>query len=143
MKIAQKVEIAIKKVDSRAILAIFVVIFVLVELLGIYAGAMFLSGNVIVGVLVYLSKIPLAAFTFWLFRISKKRLLEFAWFKKIYLFMESMIEKITHSSVYKTIKSKSAKIKSFVKRYINSDKDSIKRRIKLIYSKLKALIKRS
>jgi len=42
------------------------------------------TGKVIAGTTLYAGKIPVAAVTFWLFRVSKEKLMTFVWFKQAY-----------------------------------------------------------
>ncbi len=139
LKILSKLEKTLLKVNSKVILVIFVAMFVSVEFLGVYAGTLFVQGKILHGALLYAGKIPIAAFTFWLFRVSRKKLLEFGWFKTIYYFIIGMIEKITHSEIYTNIKAKSAKIKAYIKSNFFQEEGLIKRKIAVIYKTLKKL----
>jgi hypothetical protein len=141
LKILKKLDHFLKRVDSRVILAIFLVIFVLVESLGIYAGALFLSGKAIKGALIYAFKIPIAAFTFWLFDVTKDKLLEFRWFKNSYYFIVGLIDKIKHSTIYNNIKKRSTKIKTYIKKNFLQDKTTIKERVVKIYKRLKMIVR--
>ncbi len=107
-----------------------------------YAGKLFLEGKVLHGALIYAGKIPIAAFTFWLFRVSKSQLLEFAWFEKSYLWTMALIEKLKSSEVYINIKAKATEIKSYLKTTFFRDKSVIKKKIAVIYRRLKVLWKR-
>ena len=133
LRILQRVDKFLKKVDSRVVLVIFVLIFALVEIIGIYAGALFISGDIIKGVLLYATKIPIAAFTFWLFDVSKERLLEFSWFKKSYYFIIGLIDMIKNSSIYISVRSYAKNIKS----KLIKDRSRLKEKAKFIYRKLK------
>jgi hypothetical protein len=141
LKILSKLERYLQKINARLILGIFVTLFGAVEFLGIYAGAKFLEGEVVKGALIYAAKIPIAAWTFWLFRVTKDRLLEFEWFKKSYIFMTDIIRKITKSEIYTDVKVKSKKIKEYLKSKILQDRSSIKRRVKFIYTRLKEIFR--
>jgi len=74
----------ILSLNPYIILLIFIIPFILVELLGVYAGIIFISGHVIFGIFLYLLKIPIAALIFWFFNVTKEKLLEFTWFSFIY-----------------------------------------------------------
>ncbi len=141
LKLLKRLEIYLQTVNSKLILVIFILLFVMVEFQGLYAGALFLEGKVIHGALLYAGKIPIAAFTFWLFRVTKHKLMEFGWFEKSYLWVMNVIDKIKMSDVYKNIKAKTAEIKSYVKATFFKDKSMIKKKIQIIYTKLKALLK--
>ncbi len=84
LKILQKIEAKLQNVNASMILVIFVVLLTIVEAFGIYAGVLFVSGQVMLGLALYISKIPIAAFTFWLFRVTEDKLMQFGWFKWIY-----------------------------------------------------------
>ncbi|MDN5064459.1 hypothetical protein [Aliarcobacter butzleri] len=90
--------------NSYIILIIFIIPFFLVELLGVYAGFVFISGHIILGTFLYLLKIPIAALIFWYFNTTKERLLEFVWFKYIYEKLVLFINKIKNSKAYSLIK---------------------------------------
>jgi hypothetical protein len=140
LKILKKLEVSLQYVNSRLILAIFLGMFVAVEFLGLYAGALFLEGKMIHGALLYATKIPIAAFTFWLFRVTKHKLMEFAWFEKSYLYMIRIIDKIKECDIYKSIKLKTMALKTYLKEKFFKDKSIIKRKIQIIYKRLKELL---
>ena len=100
LKILQTIEKKLKDVNPTAILFIFVVLLVIVEAAGIYAGMLLISGQVGAGVLLYLSKIPIAAFTFWLFRVTEDKLMQFGWFKWLYKKMLQGIEWLKSRKMY-------------------------------------------
>jgi hypothetical protein len=86
-----------------------------VELLGIFALQMIGTGNVIAGTALYAGKIPVAAFTFWLFRISKEKLMTFEWFKQTYDLVISIIVKIKMSSIHQRIAARLKSVKEWLK----------------------------
>jgi hypothetical protein len=105
LKILQKMEVKLETLNPSVILLIFVVLFVIVEAAGIYAGMLFVSGQVFIGLVLYLSKIPIAAFTFWLFRVTEDKLMQFGWFKWLYDLIMKAIDWIKSSEIHqKTIK---------------------------------------
>jgi hypothetical protein len=140
LEILSRLERILQDVNSKLILVIFVLMFVAVEFQGIYAGALFLKGEILYGALLYAGKIPIAAFTFWLFRVTKHKLLEFGWFARAYHWLMGVIEKIKESGVYHDVKKRTAKIKAYVKTNFFQDKGVIKRKVKLIYKKIKELL---
>ncbi len=141
LKILKRLEAYLQTVNSKFILVLFVMMFVLVEAQGLYAGVLFIEGKVVEGVLLYAGKIPIAAFTFWLFRVTKHKLMEFGWFEKSYLWLMGVIDKIKASEVYINIKKKSIMIKSYIKEQFFKDKSLLKEKVQTIYAKLKALLK--
>jgi hypothetical protein len=131
----------IMALNSYLILIFFITIFVLVELVGVYAGVLFVSGHIFMAVFIYMLKIPLAAFIFWFFDIVKSKLLEFKWFTIVYNYLISMIYKIKHSLVYIMIKEKSLYFKKLIKENIFSTRNRLKQKVVNIYKLLKQKIK--
>jgi len=77
LKALEKVEAWLQGVPAGVILVLFVLMLASVEVLGIYAGVMFVSGHMVTGLMMYAGKIPVAAFTFWMFRVSEEKLMRF------------------------------------------------------------------
>ncbi len=100
LRILQQIELHISKVNPTGILFIFVFLFTSVEALGVYAGLLFMSGNLVIGVFLYMLKIPIAALTFWLFRISENKLMQFGWFAWSYMKLMSAIIWIKSTEIY-------------------------------------------
>jgi hypothetical protein len=115
LSILQEAEEFIGKLNRHILLVLFLALFTQVELLGIFALKLIGSGNVIAGVTIYAGKIPIAAFTFWLFRISKEKLMTFDWFKQVYGFVISIILKIKMSSIHQSIVTKIKSGKQWLK----------------------------
>ncbi len=143
LKLLKKAKIYLHKIDRRFILLGFLLLFVVAELIGIYAGVMFVSGHFITGALLYALKIPLVSLAFWLFNATKDRLLKFDWFKKSYYFIIGVMDKIKHSEAYEFVTTNAKRIKALVKEKFISDKSSIKKKISRIYNILKKAINRS
>ena len=137
LQLFQKLVPKILALNPYFVLIFFVSIFVIVELIGIYAGILFISGHIFSAVFIYVLKIPVAAFIFWFFNIAKSKLLEFKWFDFIYNKLILMIEKIKNSSSYILIKEKSLDIKKSIKENIFSTRSKLKKKIMSIYRLLK------
>lgn len=116
----------ILSLNSYFILIFFISIFVIVELIGLYAGILFISGHIFSAVFIYILKVPIAAFIFWFFNITKEKLLEFKWFNFLYNKLILMIEKIKNSSSYRLIKEN-----------VFSTKSRLKKKMSFIYKLLK------
>jgi hypothetical protein len=97
------------------LLGVFLVLFVQVELLGLFALQLIGTGKVAAGTLLYAGKIPVAAFTFWLFRVSKEKLMTFGWFKRSYELIMLIIEKIKHSAIHQRIAARLKQVKAWLK----------------------------
>lgn len=149
LKILQKLEVKLQNMNATVILFIFVVLLVIVEAAGIYAGMLFVSGQVAVGLALYLSKIPIAAFTFWLFRVTEDKLMQFGWFKWLYDWLIRGIEWLKSRPMYiKTMERLKAvklsikeNIKSVKAKYFSKESPFINK-IKEIYKTLKASLKK-
>ena len=131
----------ILSLNSYVILIFFVSTFVIVEVIGIYAGLLFVSGHMTSAILIYVLKVPVAAFIFWFFSIAKYKLLEFKWFEITYTYLMSIISKIKNSSIYIMIKEKSYELKKSIKNKFFSTRSKFKKKAIYIYRLLKQKIK--
>jgi len=149
LKILQKVEAKLQHVNAYIILVIFVLLLVTVETFGIYAGILFMSGKVLLGLALYISKIPIAAFTFWLFRVTEEKLMQFRWFKWLYKkMMEGIAWLKSHEMYVKTMErlnrikvrlKKSTKV--FKAKYFAKE-SSFMRKVKRLYKIMKASLRK-
>jgi hypothetical protein len=71
LEIVKKFEIQLQKVNSYIALLIFTTLLLIVEGAGLLAGVLFIKGQMITGAVLYILKIPLAIFTFWIFNVTK------------------------------------------------------------------------
>lgn len=120
LKILQTLEGYVLKLNRYAILVLFLILFAAVELLGIIAIGLFANGQVIIASVVYFGKIPLTAFTFWLFKVAKDQLLSFVWFKVCYDSLMSVIHKIKASTIYVNVTAKIGMVKTAIKSIMTS-----------------------
>ncbi len=142
LKIAEKLKRYLQNVNSKIILVFFLIIFGIVELQGILATSHFLQGKLLTGILIYAGKIPISAFTYWLFNATKDKLMEFAFFKASYNYIMGWVDKITHSQIYAEIKAKTEPIKKYLKKRLSSDHNALKDKVTTIYRKLRVVVKR-
>jgi len=144
LKVLQKVETILHSLNAYVILVIFIVLLGIVEALGIYAGVLFVSGMMWHGMTLYLAKIPIAAFTFWIFRITEDKLMQFGWFKWMYDQIMKAIDWLKSCEMYiKTMerlkqikKSMKEGIVAFKEKYF-SKKSPFIEKIKNLYSAMK------
>jgi len=144
LKVLQKVEAKLQHVNASIILVIFVVLLAIVETFGIYAGMLFMSGQVLLGLGLYLSKIPIAAFTFWLFRVTEDKLMQFGWFKWLY---EKMMEGIAwlksrevYISTMQRLKELKVLVKTWKEKYFAKESPFIVK-LKKLYKSVKLTLK--
>ena len=141
LKILQKVERKLHAVNRYVILVIFVVMLAGVEAFGLYAGYLFMSGNILLGLSIYLGKIPVAAFTFWMFRVTEDKLMKFGWFKWLYDRVMQFIDWLKSLDVYKStlnrIRLWKEKIRAFKVKYFSKESRFVSK-MKRFYSTIKA-----
>ena len=149
LKMLQKIEGKLQDVNPSVVLVIFVVLLVIVEAFGIYAGMLFVSGQVVFGLTLYFSKIPIAAFTFWLFRVTEDKLMQFGWFKWVYDRIMKVIDWLKSCEMYiKTMarlkqikKSMREGLKTFKEKYFAGESPFIEK-IKRLYNTVKSSLKK-
>lgn len=145
LKILQRIEAKLERVNPSVILVIFVILLTIVEAFGIYAGMLFVSGQVFIGLVLYISKIPIAAFTFWLFRVTEDKLMQFGWFKWLYDWIMRAIDWIKSSEIHqKTIAylvQMKTRIKILKEKYF-ANKSPFIEKMKQLYQTLKESLRR-
>ena len=137
LELFRDLEPKIMALNSYLVLFIFLIPFIIVELLGIYAGILFISGNILLGLLVYVLKIPIAVVIFWFFNITKDVLLQFRWLNFIYKNLILIIEKIKHCRIYVMIQDKTSIVKDEIKKIFFTSKIDFKEKVIEIYKLLK------
>jgi hypothetical protein len=149
LRIMQKVETRLQAFNAHIILFLFVIIFALVQLIGLYAGLLFMSGQILLGMIVYVTKIPLAAFTFWVFRVTEEKLMTFGWFKWVYEKIMASIAWVKSREIYlKTmdrlmqVKVKIKKFSGEIKEKYFTQKSPFMEKIKSLYRTMKDSIRR-
>ena len=131
------------------IVLVFISLFAMAEGVGVIAGVMMLKGYILPGIAIYTLKIPMAAFTFWLFRISREKLLSFGWFAKMYDYTTALMQRMKDLDIYKStmesIKKSKEQILLFMGRikeeWMDADGESFKR-LKKIYRFFKRELRR-
>jgi len=149
LKILQKIEVKLQHINAYVILVIFVVLLATVETFGIYAGMLFMSGQVLLGLALYISKIPIAAFTFWLFRVTEDKLMQFGWFKWLYEKMMAGIAWLKSRKMYVETMARLKRIKESLKKSAKEFKgryfakeSPFMTKVKNLYKMIKASLKK-
>jgi hypothetical protein len=144
LRLLQLLEKRILRLPAHLILVLFVLLLVMVEGVGLYAGILFVSGKVLLGLLLYLTKIPVAALTFWLFRISEAKLMRFAWFAWTYEKIVTAIGWLKQWDIYiemtqklKALKQRLKEKLSLIKREYFKEESPFMQRLKRRYRLLK------
>ena len=149
LHILQKLQAKLQGVNRYVILVLFIVLLLGVEIAGITAGVMAVKGMVISAILLYALKIPIAAFTFWLFRVTESKLLSFGWFRYLYERIVALFAWVKTREIYQeTIRiSKELKVKiklslkHFRQRYLSGE-NTISKRFQRLYRFVKRLIRK-
>ncbi len=84
MHVLRKIERGVNLLPRSIVLILFLSLLLGVEGAGLFAGVLFVQGYILFGLLLYITKIPIAAFTFWLFKVSREKLLSYTWFAWLY-----------------------------------------------------------
>ncbi|WP_309496709.1 hypothetical protein [Sulfurovum sp.] len=149
LKMLQKIEAKLQNVTPSVVLIIFVILLIIVEASGIYAGILFVSGQVALGLTLYISKIPIAAFTFWLFRVTEEKLMQFGWFKWIYDWIMKAIDWLKSCEMYIKTMERLKQIKQSIKSYVVRFKEKyfsgespFMEKIKSLYMAVKGSLKK-
>ena len=100
LHITQKIESKIAHTNRYVVLVVFLVLLLGVEAAGLLAGVFFVQGYVLLGLLLYITKIPIAAFVFWLFKVAKSKLLSFDWFSWTYKKLMAGIDWLKATAIY-------------------------------------------
>lgn len=101
--------------NRHLLLFTFIFILAIVEFLGLFSAFCIMNGYFYSGIIVYVSKIPIAAFTFWLFELSKDKLMTFTWLKISYQYIMNLIEKYVNSDIHVYIKTRIVTLKTQLK----------------------------
>jgi hypothetical protein len=91
-------------------------LFAAVELAGLVAGIFIVRGKIVTGTILYALKVPIAAFVFWLFHVTEKKLLSFGWFKAAYGWILALFAWAKSREVYRTTIEKISRIRRFIRR---------------------------
>ena len=150
LRVLQRIEVKLDDANPSLILAVFVVLLLIVEAFGLYAGVLFVSGQVILGTVLYTAKIPVAAFTFWLFRVTEEKLMQFRWFKWFYERIMDGIDWLKSCEIYREIMERLTIVKRRIKAWFRSmksnyfpDESPFVTKIKAFYRAIKEMLRRS
>lgn len=111
LHITKKIEKLLNSFNSKILLTIFVLLLLGVEGAGLLAGFFFVNGQMLLGLILYLAKIPIAAFTFWIFKVSKPKFLSFYWFNVAYKKLMAGIKWLKETEIYSSSRELFSKVK--------------------------------
>jgi len=122
LHLLQGVEKSITYGNRYVVLFIFLVLLFGVEGAGLLAGIFFVQGQMLLGLLLYIAKIPIAAFTFWLFKVAKNKLLSFDWFEWLYDKVMDGLRWLKNLDIYKSTMSHMLVFKTKIKEQLKTIK---------------------
>ncbi len=125
LRIAAAFEQFLKRQNRYVPLIFFLSTFVFGELLGLMTPFILAKGLVVVAVLIYMTKVLIVAFAFWLFKIEKERLLSFSFFRIAYDKIVYISEKVKATTLYQKLVKQLKEIKTYLKVKIRYIKDKI------------------
>lgn len=111
LRLFEELEKTFSEMNRYYVLAVFMLILVISEVMGLVSGVMIINGDLLFGLAVYAFKIPVAAFTFWLFDLTNAKLMTFSWFKSAYDYTMGLIDKLINSDVHQYLKVRMLVIK--------------------------------
>ena len=115
LHVIQKLEAKIQHTNRYLILTVFVGLLLGVESAGILAGIFFVQGHILFGLLLYITKIPIAAFVFWLFKAGKEKLLSFDWFNWCYKKLMAGLDWLKERKSYQDMMAYMSQVKKIIK----------------------------
>jgi hypothetical protein len=127
LKLFQKLELILNKANRYVILALFLLPFVMGELLGVLSPIVALKGYVILAVALYVLKLLIVAFAFWLFKVEQDKLLSFKIVNFSYQKILEFTTWVKTTQAFKTIKRIIEKAKVWLKVHYANLKRVIRR----------------
>ena len=150
LRLLQALERAVRRMNRYLILVLFVLLFGGVELAGVTAGVLIVQGMLLPGFLLYGLKIPIAAFTFWLFGVSREQLLSFAWFAWAYEKILAFLAWLKSREIYRKsmaavhrLKADLRRIWQKVKAFLPAGEGGLLHRLKALYRKVRNELRRN
>jgi len=114
LRIFERIDLLLKKSNRYVVLAVFLMPFVIGELIGLATPILIVKEYFLLAVLAYALKLLIVAFAFWVFNTQKKRLLSFKWLDFSYKKTVYLIDKIKSTKVYKSAKYGAKKAKLYI-----------------------------
>lgn len=97
------------------LLGVFIFILAIAEVMGFLSGFLVINGHIFSGIFIYVLKIPVAAFTFWLFDLTKTQLMTFDWLKTTYEYIMGWIARFINSPIHTYIKTRIVTLRTKMK----------------------------
>ena len=127
LRLFQKLENLLRESNRYVILFLFLLPFVVGELIGLLSPIVALKGYLFLGVLLYILKLLVVTFAFWLFKVEQDKLLSFKIIRYGYERIVEFTAWIKTTAAFKSITRFKEKLKHFTKLKIASLKRFINR----------------
>lgn len=124
LAILKRLERFFLPLNRYLLLLAFILLLSFAEGMGLLSGVLFIRGYLKTAFVIYITKIPIAVLTFWLFNLCQEKLMSFRWLEVSYTWVMDIIHRWVNSAVYQTIKlsvsTTRKQIKSILQRYLKS-----------------------
>ncbi len=117
--IVQKSKEIILKQNRYVVLMIFLLPFLIAESIDIVSVIALAQGFIVLGVAIYILKIVIASFSFWIFSFAKDILTSFSWFNYSYKLISHAIAYLNSTAIYKLTTAKIKEIKHKLKEILS------------------------
>ena len=131
LNLFKKLESYLHNKNRYIILILFILPFLLGELIGLLSPIIALKGYILLGVALYALKLIIVAFAFWLFNVEQKKLLSFKIIDFSYKKIKELSSWVKSSKTFIFLKQKAIQTKLFIKIFARN----IKNRIKILLKK--------
>jgi len=118
----------------------FILPFIVAEAMGIISGSMIVGGYVLIGLGIYILKIPVAGLTFWIFGLVKEDLLKLDWFETLYLLVIRFLNFIKSTEIYQSVIVRIRWVKIRMKRF-SKDGNGFMNEMENTYAHIAAIFK--
>ena len=142
LKLFVKFEAWLTTQNTITTLGFFLAPFIAAELLSIYSGGLIITGHILIGITLYIAKIPVAGIAFWIFSFSKEKLLSLDWFNTIYKLIIKGFDWVKSTKIYDRVQKKIEAIKKYLKE-LKGQSDGFSVRFNKIYQDLKKIFEQN
>ena len=118
LRLFLRLEIILKSANRYIILFLFLLPFIVGELLGAVSAVLAVKGLVVLAIALYIFKLLIATFAFWLFNIQKEKLLSFTIVNYSYQKIMQFATWIKTTAVFISVKEKITTIKELIRKMI-------------------------
>jgi len=120
LKPFEKLEKILNNTNKYIVLILFIVSLLIGECLSLLSPIVLLEGYTLLAIVIYIIKLLITAFAFWIFTTQKNVLLSFDWLAYMYKNIILIVDWIKTTEVYKSVIYTAKRVKVYLKlRYRN------------------------